>query len=79
MPILSEKPIADTWAACLEIYRAVTGAGLRMQVVQNYRYTPRIMTLKAALTGGRIGRPNGSRRNAGMTLRRVILSMYASG
>jgi predicted dehydrogenase len=58
MPILSEKPIADTWGACLEIYRAVTQANLRMQVVQNYRYTPRIMTLKAAITAGRIGRPN---------------------
>jgi predicted dehydrogenase len=58
MPILSEKPIADTWEACLDIYRAVTSAEVPMQVVQNYRYTPRIMTLKAALTEGRIGRPN---------------------
>jgi predicted dehydrogenase len=58
MPILSEKPIADTWEACLAIYRAVMGADLRMQVVQNYRYTPRIVTLKAALTEGRIGAPN---------------------
>jgi predicted dehydrogenase len=57
LPILSEKPIADTWEACLEIYRAVTRAGVQMQVVQNYRFTPRIMTLKAAVTEGRIGRP----------------------
>jgi len=55
MPILSEKPIADTWEACLEIYRAVTGAGLPMQVVQNYRYTPRIMTIQQAIRDGRIG------------------------
>jgi predicted dehydrogenase len=58
MPILSEKPIADTWEACLHIYRAVTSAGVPMQIVQNYRYTPRIMTLKAALADGRIGRAN---------------------
>lgn len=58
LPILSEKPIADTWDGCLAIYRAVTAADLRMQVVQNYRYTPRIMTLKRALAEGRIGRPN---------------------
>src|SRR5438128_2450391 len=58
LPILSEKPIADTWEACLDIYRAVTRADLRMQVVQNYRYTPRIMTLTLAITAGRIGRPN---------------------
>ncbi len=58
LPILSEKPIADTWEACLDIYRAVTRANLRMQVVQNYRYTPRIMTMKEAIAHGRIGRPN---------------------
>jgi predicted dehydrogenase len=58
MPILSEKPIADTWEACVEIYQAVTRAEVPMQVVQNYRYTPRILTLKGAVSGGRIGRPN---------------------
>jgi predicted dehydrogenase len=58
LPILSEKPISDTWEACVEIYRAVTGAGLRMQVVQNYRYTPRILTLKRVLESGDLGRTN---------------------
>ncbi len=33
MDILSEKPIADTWPACVDIYRAVTGAGLKMHVI----------------------------------------------
>jgi predicted dehydrogenase len=55
LPILSEKPISDTWEACARIYQAVTGAGLRMQVVQNYRYTPRILTLKAVLESGDLG------------------------
>lgn len=55
LPILSEKPIADTWEACLEIYRAVMGAGLPMQVVQNYRYTPRIQAIQQAVREGRIG------------------------
>ena len=58
MPILSEKPIADTWEDCVEIYRAVTEAGVPMQVVQNYRYTSRIMTFKKAIEDGRIGQPN---------------------
>ena len=35
LPILSEKPIADTWQASIDILRAVQGAGLKMQVVQN--------------------------------------------
>jgi len=55
LPILSEKPIADTWEACVRIYRAVIGAGLPMQVVQNYRYTGRIRTIKKAVAAGAIG------------------------
>lgn len=58
MHILSEKPIADTWDACVRIYRAVKAAGVKMQVVQNYRYTPRILTFKEALVEGRVGRLN---------------------
>ena len=50
MDILSEKPIADTPKACAAIARAVTTAGVRMMVTQNYRYTRRILTLKQALT-----------------------------
>ena len=55
LPILSEKPMADTWEACGRIYRAVTEAGLKMHVVQNYRFTPRIMTLKSVLERGDLG------------------------
>ncbi len=50
MAILSEKPIADTWEGCAAIYRAATGAGVKMMVTQNYRYTPRILTLKKAIS-----------------------------
>jgi predicted dehydrogenase len=50
MHILSEKPIADTWADCAAIYRAVHSAGVKMMVTQNYRYTPRILTLKKAVS-----------------------------
>jgi predicted dehydrogenase len=49
MHILSEKPIADSWRACCEIYRRVQQAGVKMLVTQNYRYTPRILTLKKAV------------------------------
>ena len=40
MDILSEKPIADTWKACCDIYREVQKAGIKMTVIQNYRFTP---------------------------------------
>ena len=48
MNILSEKPIADTWEDCCAIAKAVKQAGVKMMVTQNYRYTPRILTLKKA-------------------------------
>ncbi len=58
LPILSEKPIADTWEACKEIYAAVKGADLKMQVVQNYRYYTPMLTLRAVLRQGELGRIN---------------------
>jgi hypothetical protein len=54
MDILSEKPIADTWQACCDIYRAVNSAGIKMLVTQNYRYNVNILTLKKAI--GELGR-----------------------
>jgi predicted dehydrogenase len=49
MDILTEKPIADTPEGCAAIARAVRAAGVKMLVTQNYRYTRRILTLKAAV------------------------------
>jgi predicted dehydrogenase len=57
MHVLSEKPIADTWEACVDVYRAVQAAGVKMVVMQNYRYTPRIMTLKRVVQEGVLGAP----------------------
>ena len=54
--VLSEKPIADTWEDAVAVYRAARGAGIKLQIVQNYRYTPRIQTLKGVLDSGRLGR-----------------------
>ncbi len=58
LPILSEKPIADTWESCTEIYRAVTRANLKMQVMQNYRYDAPMLTFRRALREGTLGRTN---------------------
>lgn len=56
LAILSEKPIAESWEDVEAIYRTVTRANGRMMVVQNYRYTPRILTMKRLLESGRLGR-----------------------
>ena len=58
MDILSEKPIADTWEACREIYAAVKRSGVKMQVVQNYRYFTPMLTLRQVLREGSLGRIN---------------------
>lgn len=58
MPILCEKPLADTWSACKEIYQAVTRANVKMEVVQNYRYRAPILAMKAVLQSGELGRVN---------------------
>ena len=58
LDILSEKPIADTWSACVDIYRAVMDAGLKMHVIQNYRYSSRMLTMRQVLRDGSLGRIN---------------------
>jgi predicted dehydrogenase len=58
VPILCEKPLSDSWAGCLEIYRAVSGAGVKMEVVQNYRYLAPMLAMKAVLDSGELGRIN---------------------
>src|SRR4051794_26581109 len=52
LPILCEKPLADTWSACREIYQGVTRANVKMEVVQNYRYHAPMLAMKAVLASG---------------------------
>jgi predicted dehydrogenase len=56
--ILCEKPLADTWAACRAIYRAVRDSGVKMQVVQNYRYHAPVMAMRRLVQSGELGRIN---------------------
>jgi predicted dehydrogenase len=58
VPILCEKPLANNWEACREIYKAVSRAGVKMQVVQNYRYRASMLATKALLQSGELGRLN---------------------
>ncbi|MGH2559728.1 MAG: Gfo/Idh/MocA family protein [Thermomicrobiales bacterium] len=58
LPVLCEKPIADSWQDSLAIYRLAQDAGIKLSVVQNYRYTTRIRTLKRVLDEGRLGQVN---------------------
>jgi predicted dehydrogenase len=58
LPILCEKPLADSWAACRDIYQVVSRANVKMQVVQNYRYRAPMLAMKAVLQSGELGRIN---------------------
>lgn len=58
LPVLAEKPLAESWETSLEILRLTREAKLKMAVVQNYRYTQRVRTLKWVLDDATLGRVN---------------------
>ncbi len=56
LPVLSEKPISDKLSEVTEIVQAVNKAGVKMVVIQNYRFTPRMLAFRDVLRSGRLGR-----------------------
>jgi len=56
LSVLSEKPISDDLSEVTEIVRAVRKAGVKMAVIQNYRFTPRMLAFRDVLRSGRLGR-----------------------
>lgn len=56
--ILSEKPIADTMAACCRIYKKVKAANLKMAVTMSHRFDQDKMSLEAEVKSGKYGRPH---------------------
>src|SRR5919109_360658 len=71
LDILSEKPMADTWEDAVAVYRAAQAAGVRLQIMQNYRYTPRIQTLKGVLESGQVVRIQEHERGRGLRIEEV--------
>lgn len=55
MHILSEKPIADTWAGSLRIANKVKCAGKKMGVTMSHRFDQDKTTLRQELKSGRYG------------------------
>lgn len=56
--ILSEKPIADSMAACCRIYSKVRKAGLKMAVTMSHRFDQDKQTLQRQIESGAHGRLN---------------------
>src|SRR5947207_2892244 len=55
---LSEKPIADTMAACVRIYKKVQAAGRKMAVTMSHRFDQDKQSLERAIKSGEYGRLN---------------------
>ena len=58
LAVLSEKPISDTWEGCVRIYGAIQRTGVKMHVMQNYRFNSPTFTLREVIRRGEIGRIN---------------------
>jgi len=56
LPILMEKPVADTLEASVRIKKMVEQADLPCQIVQNYRYSPFMLAFRDAVQSGGVGR-----------------------
>jgi predicted dehydrogenase len=55
IPVLSEKPLANTIASAWDIVRKAEETGVLHMVAQNYRYSVPAQTLKKALNSGEMG------------------------
>lgn len=55
IPVLSEKPLANTYEDALAIVHKANETGVLHMVAQNYRYTVPAQTLKNVLTSGDMG------------------------
>jgi predicted dehydrogenase len=53
--VLLEKPIAPTWAECVEVVEAVERAGVILAVCHVMRYTAYTEAVKQVVAGGRLG------------------------
>lgn len=56
LPVLSEKPLADTPDAAQDIVRRAGETGVLHMVAQNYRYSVPAQTLRQVLASGEMGR-----------------------
>jgi predicted dehydrogenase len=55
LPVMSEKPLADTMENAITIVDEAAAAGLTYMVAQNYRYQAVTQTVRQFIAGGRLG------------------------
>ncbi|MHB1355952.1 MAG: Gfo/Idh/MocA family protein [Anaerolineae bacterium] len=57
LPVLTEKPLADTLEAAQRMAACAASSGNLLMVAQNYRYQPFIQTLHELVSSGKYGAP----------------------
>jgi predicted dehydrogenase len=55
LDVISEKPMADSMAACKAMLKAAVKTGRTYVVSQNYRYSPAMWTLANVMRSGKLG------------------------
>ncbi|MGN7456856.1 Gfo/Idh/MocA family protein [Paenibacillus pasadenensis] len=55
--VFTEKPLAESWEACLDVVRTASETGRMHAVMQNRRFDPRIRAFRKLIAGGAIGTP----------------------
>ena len=55
--IICQKPLAPTYAECVELVETARQAGVRLMVHENFRWQPWYREIKRLLVGGELGEP----------------------
>ncbi|MFN0103146.1 MAG: Gfo/Idh/MocA family protein [Bryobacteraceae bacterium] len=57
LPVICQKPMAPSWADCLDTVRAARAAGIPFMIHENWRWQPWYRVIAAEMAAGRLGAP----------------------
>lgn len=57
VPVVCQKPMAPSWADCLEMVRVAEAAGIPFMIHENWRWQPWYRVIAAEMAAGQLGAP----------------------
>ena len=57
LPVICQKPMAPSWADCLEMVRVADAAGIPFMIHENWRWQPWYRVIAAEMAAGALGAP----------------------
>ena len=57
LPVICQKPMAPSWADCLEMVRVADAAGIPFMIHENWRWQPWYRVIAAEMAAGALGDP----------------------